>query len=71
VPFVDDVHEAAQFIVTLACADRMPRLEGKDYRDGDIPSLEGKSLDEIRQVRDDLDAHVRELLQEVGPGPEA
>lgn len=70
-PLSSDVHEAAQFVITFACADLVQQIEGKDYRDWDIPNLEGKPLEEIRRVRDDLDTRVRQLIEEVGPDPEA
>ncbi|MEO9248203.1 low molecular weight phosphatase family protein [Citricoccus nitrophenolicus] len=70
-PLSADVHEAAQFVITLACADQVQRMEGKDYRDWDIPSLEGKPLEEVRRVRDELDARVQELIREIGPDAEA
>jgi arsenate reductase (thioredoxin) len=70
-PLADDIHEAAQFVVTLGCADRVPGFPGTHYRDWDVPTLEGKSLEEVRRIRDDLDARVRGLVEEVGPDPEA
>ncbi|MFC7401702.1 low molecular weight phosphatase family protein [Citricoccus sp. GCM10030269] len=64
-PLSHDIHAAAQMVVTFGCADRVEPLEGTEYRDWDIPSLEGKPLDEVRRVRDDLDARVRELIREL------
>jgi arsenate reductase len=70
-PLADDVHRAAQLVITLACADRVEPVEGVEYRDWDIPSLEGRSLEDVRRVRDDIDARVRELIAELGPDPES
>jgi arsenate reductase (thioredoxin) len=68
-PLDDDIHQAAQHVVTLACADQVPQLEGTGYRDWDIPNLAGKSLEEVRRVRQDLDARVRALAEELGTDP--
>ncbi len=70
-PLSDDIHEAAQFVVTFACADQVPQLAGKHYRDWDIPHLEDKSLEEVRRVREDIDARVRALAQQIEADPEA
>ncbi len=70
-PLAEDVHQAAQIVITLGCADQVPAIEGRDYRDWDIPSLEGKSLDEVRAAREDLEARVRDLIREIGPDAEA
>ncbi len=70
-PLSDDVHEAAQFVVTFGCADQVPQLTGKHYRDWDIPNLQGQSLEEVRRVREDLDARVKDLAQEIVAHQEA
>ncbi|MDI3329481.1 MAG: low molecular weight phosphatase family protein [Micrococcus sp.] len=70
-PLADDVHRAAQLVITFACADRLERVDGVEYRDWDIPSLEGRGLEDVRQVRDDIDARVRELITELGPAQES
>lgn len=70
-PLADDIHRAAQLVVTLACGDRVERVDGVEYRDWDIPSLEGSDLEDARRVRDDIDARVRELIAELGHGAES
>lgn len=64
-PLAEDIHEAAQFVVTFACADQVPQRAGKNYQDWDIPNLEGKSFEEVRRVRDDIDARVQALAHEI------
>lgn len=70
-PLADDIHRAAQLVVTLACAERVKRVDGVEYRDWDIPSLEGSDIEDARRVRDDIDARVRELIAELGHGAES
>ena len=66
-PLTDDVLEAAQVVITFDCADRVPRLEGKDYRDWGIPNLVGRPLEDIRQARAEIESRVVELVRELGP----
>jgi arsenate reductase (thioredoxin) len=68
-PLAGDVHRAAQLVITFACADRVGSVEGVEYRDWDIPGLEGRSIEDVRRVRDDIDARVRALIAELGPDP--
>ena len=55
----------------LLLADRVKKVDGIDYRDWDIPSLEGRGIEDVRRVRDDIDARVRELIIELGPDAES
>jgi arsenate reductase (thioredoxin) len=66
-PLSADVHEAAQYVVTLACADLVGQLPGKHYRDWDIPNFQGRSLEDIRAMRLDLESRIRTLIREIGP----
>ena len=65
-PLSGDVHTAAQHVVTLSCGDQVEQLPGKDYREWDIPNFVGRSLEDIRAMRDDLEARVLDLMREVG-----
>lgn len=67
-PLTDDVLEAAQVIITFDCADRVPRLDGKDYRDWGIPNLVGRPLEDIRQARAEIESRVLDLVGELGKG---
>lgn len=66
-PLTADVLEAAQVVITFDCADRVPRLAGKDYRDWGIPNLVGRPLDEVRGARAEIESRVLNLVQELGP----
>jgi arsenate reductase (thioredoxin) len=65
-PVTDDVLEAAQVVITFDCADRVPRLDGKDYRDWGIPNLVGRPLEEVRQALAEIEARVLDLVRELG-----
>ena len=64
-PISSDIHQAAQHVVTFGCADRVEQLEGKDYRDWDLPTIVDMSLEEVREVRDEIDQRVQELMREL------
>jgi arsenate reductase (thioredoxin) len=66
-PLSADIHEAAQYVVTLDCADEVDHLDGKDYRNWDVPNVQGRSLEDIRALRDDLESRVRALIREIDP----
>ena len=51
----------------MGCGDECPYFPGTRYLDWELPDPAGKSLDEIRPIRDDIDARVRTLLSELVP----
>ena len=62
----EDVREA-DVVVTMGCGDACPVYPGKRYLDWELPDPAGKSLEEIRPIRDEIDRRVRELLSELVP----
>jgi protein-tyrosine-phosphatase len=64
-PLTDDVLRAADVIVTMGCGDACPVLSGKRYLDWEIPDPAGKDLPDVRAIRDDIDARVRALIDEL------
>lgn len=66
-PLTDEVVRAADVVVTMGCGDACPVYPGKHYEDWKIDDPEGKSLEEVRQIRDDIEARVRTLLTELEP----
>jgi arsenate reductase (thioredoxin) len=64
-PMTDEVVRAADAVVTMGCGDACPIYPGKLYRDWEVDDPAGKSLDEVRRIRDDIDARVRALMHEL------
>ena len=64
-PLTDRVVRAADVIVTMGCGDSCPVFPGKRYLDWDVPDPEGRSLDDVRDLRDDLQARVAALLRDL------
>jgi protein-tyrosine-phosphatase len=52
----------ADVVVTMGCGDTCPVYPGKRYLDWEITDPAGRSLDEVRPIRDEIEARVAELL---------
>ena len=57
----------ADVIVTMGCGDACPVYPGKRYMDWDLPDPAGKSIEDVRSIRDDIDGLVKALLNELLP----
>jgi arsenate reductase (thioredoxin) len=53
----------------MGCGDACPYFPGKRYLDWELPDPAGKSLAEVRPIRDKIDGMVRALLAELAPTP--
>lgn len=66
-PLTDEVVHAADVVVTMGCDESTcPYYPGKSYRAWEVENPEGKSLDEVRAIRDTIRSHVTRLLAEMG-----
>jgi len=54
--------EWAEVVVTMGCGDACPVLPGKRYLDWELEDPAGKSLDEVRRIRDEIAERVQELV---------
>ena len=61
----DEMGKRADVIVTMGCGDACPVYPGKRYLDWELPDPDGKSLDEVRTIRDEIAARVEVLLAEL------
>jgi arsenate reductase (thioredoxin) len=68
-PLTDDVARAADVIVTMGCGDACPVYPGKRYLDWQLDDPAGQTIGIVRAIRDDIDARVRALLDELAPPP--
>jgi protein-tyrosine-phosphatase len=64
-PLTDEVVRAADYVITMGCGDACPIYPGKRYLDWDLLDPAELSMDGVRQVRDDIDGRVRQLLAEL------
>jgi protein-tyrosine-phosphatase len=61
----DQMAEDADVIVTMGCGDTCPVYPGKRYIDWDLPDPASKPVEEVRQIRDEIEARVKTLLGEL------
>jgi arsenate reductase len=64
-PLTDDVVRAADVVITMGCGDACPVYAGKRYLDWDLPDPAHEPLEVVRGIRDDIDQHVRSLLDDI------
>jgi arsenate reductase (thioredoxin) len=62
-----DAVQATDVVITMGCGDACPIFPGKRYLDWDLLDPAGKSVDDVRPIRDEIDTRVRELLTELVP----
>jgi arsenate reductase (thioredoxin) len=63
----DEMAQLADVIVTMGCGDACPVYPGKRYVDWEVPDPADKPVEEVRLIRDDIDARVRALFVELVP----
>jgi len=68
-PLTDDVVRAADVVVTMGCGDACPLYPGKRYLDWELEDPEGRSIETVRQIRDEIDERVGKLISELVPAP--
>ena len=61
----DELAQWADVIVTMGCGDECPYIPGKRYVDWDLPDPKGRPIEEVRAIRDDIAARVRDLAVEL------
>ncbi len=64
-PLRDEDVRAVDVVVTMGCGDACPVYPGKRYLDWDLPDPAGRTLEEVRPIRDEIDRRVRDLLAEL------
>jgi len=69
-PWTDEFVGAADVVVTMGCGDACPLVPGKHYEDWEFDDPMGKSIAEIRPIRDEIGRRVNDLLDrlEIRPG---
>jgi len=50
-------------VVTMGCGDACPVLPGKRYVDWDLRDPQDLSVEEVREIRDDIDRRVARLVR--------
>jgi arsenate reductase len=59
---------ASDVVITMGCGDACPIYPGNRYEDWDLPDPAGKSVDDVRRIRDQIHRRVVQLFGELIPG---
>jgi protein-tyrosine-phosphatase len=62
-----DAVEGSDVVITMGCGDACPIFPGKRYLDWELTDPAGKDIDDVRPIRDEIDARIRGLLRELVP----
>jgi arsenate reductase len=54
----------AEVVVTMGCGDACPVFPGKEYVDWNLVDPAGLALEQVRELRDDIDRRVAQLARE-------
>ena len=52
-------------VITMGCGDVCPIFPGKRYEDWELTDPAGKSIDDVRPIRDDIKVRIQALLAEI------
>jgi arsenate reductase (thioredoxin) len=61
-PWTDEILRAADVVVTMGCGDACPIFPGKRYEDWELDDPEGKDVEGVRPIRDEIGGRVQGLL---------
>lgn len=62
-----DAVGGSDVVITMGCGDSCPIFPGTRYEDWELPDPAGRSLEEVRPIRDEIERRIRELLAELLP----
>lgn len=61
-----EVVEGAKLVVTMGCGDECPYVPGVELEDWPLVDPNGKGIDAVRAIRDEIRAKVAELVERLG-----
>ncbi|TWD80853.1 arsenate reductase [Kribbella amoyensis] len=57
--------QASDVVITMGCGDACPFFPGKRYEDWKLTDPAGQPIEVVRQVRDEIRAHIEKLVDEL------
>jgi protein-tyrosine-phosphatase len=60
-----ELSEQADVVVTMGCGDACPVIPGKRYIDWDLPDPHGRSVAEVRAIREEIDRRMFALISDL------
>jgi len=64
-PWTDEFVLAADVVITMGCGDACPLPPGKHYEDWELDDPVGKTLEEIRPIRNEIRDRVSTLIEKL------
>lgn len=61
----DEMARVSDVVITMGCGDECPFVPGVRYEDWDLTDPAGRSLEEVRVIRDDIESRVRALIDQL------
>lgn len=61
-PWTDEIVQAADVVISMGCGDACPVFPGRRYEEWKLDDPAGRSVDDIRPIRDDIEQRVADLL---------
>ena len=68
-PLTRELAEWADVVVTMGCGDHCPLVPGARYIDWQLPDPAGRPINEVRDIRDEINRRVQRLLAELDTAP--
>lgn len=60
-----DMVHVSDVVITMGCGDTCPVFPGKRYLDWTLDDPAGKTIEQVRRIRDEIEQHVRGLIEEI------
>ena len=61
-PWTDEVVRAVDVVITMGCGDACPLYPGKRYEDWELDDPQGRDVESVRPIRDEIRTRVEALL---------
>ncbi len=63
---LSDTVKHSDVVITMGCGDQCPVFPGIRYEDWPLEDPAGQGIDQVRRIRDDIEARIQALLGELG-----
>jgi arsenate reductase (thioredoxin) len=64
-PWTEEAVQAADVVITMGCGDACPVFPGKRHEEWELEDPDGRAVDPIRPIRDEIERRVRHLLDQL------
>ncbi len=61
-----ELARGARLLVTMGCGEECPFLPGVEVEDWPLPDPKGQPIERVREIRDEVEARVAELVRRRG-----